>query len=96
MSTSGVIESKLTATEAICWAEEQYRLSGRWPVRRFRVERTPVGNSHLLTEKKAKATHQKYGGTVVELVPNTHGYREYCIAYKRECVFHSPRTCRYG
>ena len=39
--------------------------------RRFRVEGTPIGNSHLLMKSQARNTALAHGGKVVEVIPFT-------------------------
>lgn len=62
-------ESMMTAEQAAVWAAEKFQKTGRWPVRRFRVEGATGGSSRLLSRSRAEATRVTYGGRVVEVVP---------------------------
>lgn len=63
------LEAQMTQAQAIAWAHGQREKSGRWPSRRFRVEKSRGGNSRLLGATAARNTQKKYGGKVVELIP---------------------------
>ncbi len=59
-------ESTMSHAELLAWAKEQQS----WPSRRYRVEGTYVGNTHLLTEKVAKKEQVRLRqGNVVEAIP---------------------------
>lgn len=62
------IESQMTTAEAERWAEQHQAVGGRWPVRRFRAEKTSVGNSPLATRHRAEQLVKMYGGEVVEVI----------------------------
>lgn len=62
-------ESTMDKEQALKWAVAQYRDTGRWPVRRFRVEGTACGNSKLLTEAAAQEAKAKFGGEIVCMMP---------------------------
>jgi hypothetical protein len=77
MSESGLerhnrrsIESRWSHDDCMNWAESVYAETRRWPVRRYRVEGTPAGNSSLMPEPQARRTQRKYGGRVVEVIPS--------------------------
>ena len=57
-------ESLWTERVALDWARDQ----GAWPVRRFRLERSRVGNSRLLRKVDADRLRGRYGGQVVEVI----------------------------
>lgn len=62
-------ESQWDLHEATRWAEQHQKSGGRWPVRRFRAEKTSIGNSRLVTAHRARQLVSMYGGSVVELIP---------------------------
>ncbi len=84
--TEKIKESQLSDDGAIVWAENYFLNNRTWPVRRFRVDGTEINNSHMLRESDAKATQEKYGGEVRELVPTRDDYIAMCEQLGRKCV----------
>lgn len=65
-----MLEAMMTPPEAAAYAEEWCAVkSGRRFARRWRLEGTKVGNSHLVTRAKGLELRGAYGGELVELVP---------------------------
>ena len=81
-----IAESQFTEDEALAWAEQYYRERGSWPRRRWRVEGSQAGNSHLMTEKKARRVAAKHGGDVNQLICEFKYYPEVCKQKGRACV----------
>lgn len=54
--------------EAMRQAVEHEKKTGKWPSRRFRVEQSAAGSSHLLTRHQAEVTKARYGGVLVQVI----------------------------
>ncbi len=86
------LEAQLDREQAVIWAENYYRKHGAWPLRRWRVEGSRVGNSRLLTEKEADRTSEQYGGQTILLIYDREIYRRRCKVAGRPCVLDMPRS----
>lgn len=64
-----IYEMTVLPAEAIAEAVQKFRKSGAWPRKRFRVEGSAAGNSMLLSKIEARRTQSRYGGEIVELLP---------------------------
>jgi hypothetical protein len=64
-----IAESTWTKEQALAFAVQYLDAKGRWPARRFRIERSRAGNSRLLNRESAERDAARYGGDAVELIP---------------------------
>ena len=69
------LQASLSHQELLDWAVQRYRDTRHWPVLRYRVEGSRVGNSRLLSQYKARATAHIYGGEVAEVLPTLSAYK---------------------
>ena len=81
---SHITESQMTPNTALDFAEQQFKETKKWPRSRFRVDGSKIGNSHLMSELKAKRTQKRYGGQVTELIPPKKNYLDVCKSLGRK------------
>jgi len=95
--TQAVRESQYTPQEAL----ELAVLSGAKFRRRFRVEGSAAGTSRLVTKSSAKRLRKRYGGQIVELVPDlwhkspANVLRANGLPYCPTCRVEPDEACRH-